>query len=130
MKTSLLGLTCTSRNKVMLKMMPPLLRYFWFHSIYSLAASCSLLSAVCGLQSAVSSLQSANVTHRKKKQGVWRLAAWLRFFCQKLGDRGHFVRTQCMDQHMMFYCPRETGHYCLRLLSCFVTRYWCNWRLF
>ena len=28
-------------------MMPPLLRYFWFHSIYSLAASCSLQSAVC-----------------------------------------------------------------------------------
>ena len=26
-------------------MTPPLLRYFWFHSIYSLAASCSLQSA-------------------------------------------------------------------------------------
>ena len=37
----------------MLMMMPPLLRYFWFHSIYSLAASCSLQSAVCSLQSAV-----------------------------------------------------------------------------
>ena len=47
-KTSLLGLT--SRNKVMLMMTPPLLWYFWFHSIYSLAASCGLLSAVCGLQ--------------------------------------------------------------------------------
>ena len=46
-KTSLLGLTCTSRNKVMLMMTPPWLRYFWFHSIYSLAASCSLQSAVC-----------------------------------------------------------------------------------
>ena len=34
----------------MLMMMPPLLRYFWFHSIYSLAASCSLQSAVCTLQ--------------------------------------------------------------------------------
>ena len=56
-KTSLLGLTCTSRNKVMLMMTPPLLRYFWFHSIYSLATSCSLQSAVC-------SLQSANVIHR------------------------------------------------------------------
>ena len=32
----------------MLMMMPPLLWYFWFHSIYSLAASCSLQSAVCG----------------------------------------------------------------------------------
>ena len=39
--------------------MPPLLRYFWFHSIYSLAASCSLQSAVCSLQSAVCSLRSA-----------------------------------------------------------------------
>ena len=29
----------------MLMMMPPLLRYFWFHSIYSLATSCSLQSA-------------------------------------------------------------------------------------
>ena len=37
----------------MLMMMPPLLRYFWFHSTYSLAASCSLQSAVCGLRSAV-----------------------------------------------------------------------------
>ena len=35
------------------------LRYSWFHSIYSLAASCSLQSAVCSLQSAVCSLQSA-----------------------------------------------------------------------
>ena len=34
----------------MLMMMPPLLRHFWFHSIYSRAASCSL--------------QSANVIHR------------------------------------------------------------------
>ena len=34
----------------MLMMTPPLLRYFWFHSIYSLAASCSLQSAVCSLQ--------------------------------------------------------------------------------
>ena len=42
----------------MLMMTPPLLRYFWFHSIYSLAASCSLQSAVCGLQSAVCSLWS------------------------------------------------------------------------
>ena len=31
----------------MLMMTPPLLRYFWFHSIYSLADSCSLQSAVC-----------------------------------------------------------------------------------
>ena len=31
----------------MLMMTPPLLRYFWFHSIYSHAASCSLRSAVC-----------------------------------------------------------------------------------
>ena len=31
-------------------MTPPLLRYFWFHSINSLAASCSLQSAVCSLQ--------------------------------------------------------------------------------
>ena len=43
----------------MLMMTPPLLRYFWFHSIYSLAASCSLRSAVCSLQSAVCGLQSA-----------------------------------------------------------------------
>ena len=43
----------------MLMMTPPLLRYFWFHSIYSLAASCSLQSAVCSLRSAVCSLQSA-----------------------------------------------------------------------
>ena len=49
-KTLLLGLACTSRNKVMLMMTLPWLRYFWFHSIYSLAASCSL--------------QSANVVHR------------------------------------------------------------------
>ena len=55
----LLGLTCTSRNKVMLMMTSPWLRYFWFHSIYSLAASCSLQSAVCSLQSAVCSLRSA-----------------------------------------------------------------------
>ena len=36
----------------MLMMMPPLLRYFWFHSVYSVAASCSLqsASAVCSLQ--------------------------------------------------------------------------------
>ena len=52
-------------------MMPPLLRHFWFHSIYSRAASCSLQSAVCSLRSAVCSLrsavcslQSANVIHR------------------------------------------------------------------
>ena len=37
----------------MLMMMPPLLRYFWFHSTYSLTASCSLQSAVCSLQSAI-----------------------------------------------------------------------------
>ena len=43
----------------MLMMTPPLLRYFWFHSIYSHAASCSLRSAVCSLQSAACSLQSA-----------------------------------------------------------------------
>ena len=42
----------------MLMMTPPLLPYFWFHSIYSLAASCSLQSAVCSLRSAVCSLQS------------------------------------------------------------------------
>ena len=41
----------------MFMMTPPLLRYFWFHSIYSLAASCSLRFAVCGLRSAVCSLQ-------------------------------------------------------------------------
>ena len=97
---------------------------------FYLQSCCLMQSVVCSLRSAVSSLQSANVTHRKKPQGVWRLAAWLEFFCQKLGDRGHFVRTECMDQYMMFYCPRETGHYCLRLLSCFVTGYWYNWRLF
>ena len=34
----------------MLMMMAPSLRYFLFHSIYSLAASCSLQSAVCSLQ--------------------------------------------------------------------------------
>ena len=38
----------------MLMMMPPLFWYFWFHSIYSLAASCSL--------------QSANVIHRRSIQ--------------------------------------------------------------
>ena len=54
------------RNKEMLMMMAPLLRYFLFHSIYSLAASCSLQSAVCGLQSAVCSLQML-------------YTAWLRF---------------------------------------------------
>ena len=36
--------------------MPPLLRYFWFHSIYSLAASCSQQSAACSLRSAVCGL--------------------------------------------------------------------------
>ena len=41
----------------MLMMTPPLLRYFWFHSIYSLAASCTL--------------QSENVIHRRA------FAAWL-----------------------------------------------------
>ena len=56
-KTSLLGLT--SRNKVMLMMTPPLLRYFWCHSIYILAASCGLQSAVCSLQFAVCGLRSA-----------------------------------------------------------------------
>ena len=34
----------------MLMMMPPLSQYFWFHSIYSVAASYSLQSAVCSLQ--------------------------------------------------------------------------------
>ena len=43
----------------MLMMTSPLLRYFWFHSINSLAASCSLRSVVCSLQSAVCSLRSA-----------------------------------------------------------------------
>ena len=43
----------------MLMMTSPWLRYFWFHSIYSLTASCSLRSAVCSLQSAVCSLRSA-----------------------------------------------------------------------
>ena len=43
----------------MLMTTPLLLRYFWFHSIYSLAASCSLQSAVYGLRSAVCSLRSA-----------------------------------------------------------------------
>ena len=42
-------------------MTPPWLRYFWFHSIYSLLphAVCSLRYAVCSLRSAVCSLQSA-----------------------------------------------------------------------
>ena len=31
----------------MLMMTPPLLRYFWFHSIHSHAASCSLQSVAC-----------------------------------------------------------------------------------
>ena len=71
-------------------MTPPLLRYFWFHSIYSHAASCSLQSAVCslrsavcslrsavcGLQSTVCSLQSANVIHRGL--GGW-MRIWIRF---------------------------------------------------
>ena len=38
-------------------MTPPLLRYFWFHSINSLAASCSLQSAVCSLQMSYTALQ-------------------------------------------------------------------------
>ena len=46
----------------MLMMTPPWLRYFWFHSIYSLAASCSLQSAVC-------SLRSPNVIHRVTRAG-------------------------------------------------------------
>ena len=66
-KTSPLGLT--SRNKVMLMMTPPLLRFFFGvipftfllpHAVYSLqSAVCSLRSAVCGLRSAVCSLRSA-----------------------------------------------------------------------
>ena len=55
----------------MLMMMPPLLRYFRFHWIYSLAASCSLQSAVCGLQSAVCGLQFANVIHRMVRMARW-----------------------------------------------------------
>ena len=58
----------------MLMMMPPLLRYFWFHSIYSLAASCSLQSAVCSLQSAVCGLQSA-VCSLQMSYTVWVLAS-------------------------------------------------------
>ena len=75
-------------------------------------------SVVCSLRSAASSLQSANVTHRKKKQGVWRLAAWLGFFCQKLGDRGHFVRTQCMDVLL------SEGDWSLLLEAAFMLCYW------
>ena len=46
------------------------LRYSWFHSIYSLPASCSLQSAVSSLQSAVCGLQSANVIHRTGKSAL------------------------------------------------------------
>ena len=85
---------------------------------FYLQSCCLMQSVVCSLRSAVSSLQSANVTHRKKKTGGLASCCLAGVFLSKIGDRGHFVRTQCMDQHMMFYCPRETGHYCLRLLSC------------
>ena len=44
----LLLILLESGNKVFM-MMPPLLQYFWFQSIYSLAAR-SLLSRVCSLQ--------------------------------------------------------------------------------
>ena len=54
-KTSLLGLTCTSQNNVMLMMTPPWLRYFLVS--FNLQSCCLMQSVVC-------SLQSANVIHR------------------------------------------------------------------
>ena len=59
--------TCTSRNKVMLMMTPPLLRYFWFHSFYSLDASCSLQSAVSSLQSAICKCLTPVITTRSNR---------------------------------------------------------------
>ena len=67
----------------MLMMMPPLLRYFWFHSIYSLAASCSLLSEVCGLQSLVCSLQMSHT--EKKTRGFGVLLLGWSFFVKNWG---------------------------------------------
>ena len=67
----------------MLMMMPPLLRYFWFHSIYSLAASCSLQSAVC-------SLRSANVIHRSRTTSYFTICRpkwWGRTRLSRLGKR-------------------------------------------
>ena len=58
----------------MLMMTPPLLRYFWFHSIYSLAASCSLQSAVCSLQMSYTgnAIWDNLVLRLKTLQVIWR----------------------------------------------------------
>ena len=94
---------------------------------FYLQSCCLMQSVVCSLRSAVSSLQSANVTHRKKKnRGFGVLLLGWGFFVKNWG----IGVTLSELSAWMFYCPRETAHYCLRLLSCFVTGYWCNWRLF
>ena len=101
----------------MLMMTPPLLRYFWFHSIYSLAASCSLQSAVCGLQ-------SANVIHRCIYTEIYRLESTLYF--EEILFIGLEIRVfVCMvaksiyslfvSSHvwsLLCYCVRATGDHC------------------
>ena len=58
----------------MLMMMPPFLRYFWFHSIYSLAASWSVQSAVCSLQMSYTAGQiSAHYSSSKIRKTNLRL---------------------------------------------------------
>ena len=66
----------------MLMMVPPLLRYLWFHSIYSLAASCSL--------------QSANVIHRN-------------LLCQWGGLLFHFILSH-PQRPRGSQLGREKGH--------------------
>ena len=82
----------------MLMMTPPLLRYFWFHSINSLAASCSLRSAVCGLQSAVCSLQSAVCSLRfavcSLQSAVWSLQMSYMSYIMKKQHLSSFVAGQ------------------------------------
>ena len=104
-------------------MMPSLLRYFWFHSVYSLAASCSLQSAVCGMQSAVCGvpsavcgLQSANVIHRS----AINLASQQK--TTKL-----FFSTQVRKQFKLLAVPFKSLRCCLRsdkLVNCHVWKFY------
>ena len=72
-----------SSKQLILMMILPLLRYFWFHSIYSLAASCSLQSAVCSLQSAVCKCHTPHLrlfvgSLQKFQQGLF-VKSWIIF---------------------------------------------------
>ena len=99
----------------MLMMTPPLLRYFWFHSINSLlAASCSLQSGVC-------SLQSANVIHRLPSESVMVRWVWVREIPESV---------DC-SQNILILCQLGSRFrlliFILLLLSFFIITFFSRW---